>query len=51
MPTVAEGFIVVPAGCLDSELAITPDAHIFAANRASWDRNLSGIPAFDALPP
>jgi hypothetical protein len=51
LPIVEEGFIVVPAGSLDSELAITPDAHIFAASRASWDRNLSGMAAFDALPP
>ena len=51
MPTVAKDFIVVPAGCLDSALAMAPDAHIHGASRAPWDRDLAAMPEFDELPP
>lgn len=51
LPTVAEGNAVVPAGCLDSNVATAPDARIFMASRAAWDRDPSVIPAFDAFPP
>jgi hypothetical protein len=36
--------LVVPAGSLDSNVAIRPDAHIFAASKASWDHALEEIP-------
>lgn len=42
--------LVVPAGSLDSEVALRPNAHIFVASRANWDRALEDIPAFDRLP-
>ncbi len=42
--------LVVPAGCLDSEIEKRPDAHIFVANRASWDRRLEDLPQFAELP-
>ncbi|MBI1328730.1 MAG: aldehyde-activating protein [Alphaproteobacteria bacterium] len=42
--------LVVPAGSLDSAIAMRPDAHIFAGSRAAWDWNLAEIPAFEALP-
>jgi len=42
--------LVVPAGSLDGEVLIKPDAHVFAASRAGWDGSLEGIPAFDAFP-
>jgi hypothetical protein len=42
--------LVVPAGSLDGAVDIRPDAHIFVASRASWDRHLEGIPCFDGLP-
>jgi len=42
--------LVVPAGSLDSELEARPDAHIFVASRASWDRRLEEVPKVDALP-
>lgn len=42
--------LVVPAGCLDGELDARPDAHIFVASRASWDRRLEDVPKIDALP-
>jgi hypothetical protein len=50
MPIVGREFLVVPAGSLDSGLALTPDAHIFVASRAAWDRDLTDIPVFDTLP-
>ncbi len=45
-----EGFVVVPAGSLDSEIAIRPDAHILFASRASWDEHLEDVPTLDGLP-
>ena len=30
------GYIVLPAGSLDHELEITPEAHIFCGSKASW---------------
>jgi hypothetical protein len=50
MPFVSQGMIVVPAGCLDTDSAPMPDAHIFVASRAPWDHDLEHIPAFDTLP-
>lgn|SRR5690554_5741959 len=32
------GLLVVPAGCLDSELSRVPTAHLFTSSRAAWDR-------------
>jgi hypothetical protein len=51
MPYVASEFVMVPAGCLDTHLESTPDAHVFAASRAAWDQDLGGIRSFDAFPP
>ena len=42
--------LVVPAGALDSELALAPDAHIFCGSRAGWDRGLEALPAFSGPP-
>lgn len=42
--------LVVPAGSLDSTLAMKPDAHLFTASRAEWDRALETVPGFDRLP-
>lgn len=46
----AAGFLAVPAGSLDSELRLRPDAHLFTASRAAWDQGLESIPAFPAFP-
>jgi len=40
----------VPAGSLDSSVAIRPDAHLFIASRADWDRELEAVPKVDRLP-
>jgi hypothetical protein len=42
--------LVVPAGSLDSEVLIRPNAHIFASSRASWDDALEKIPMVDGFP-
>lgn len=51
MPHVSGGTVVVPAGCLDTELSAVPDAHLFGASRAAWDQDLASLPVFDTLPP
>jgi hypothetical protein len=40
----------VPAGSLDSEVLIRPDAHLFCASRARWDEGLEKVPALARLP-
>ncbi len=42
--------LVVPAGSLDTSAPIAPDAHLFTADRASWDAGLERLRAFDGLP-
>jgi hypothetical protein len=43
--------LIVPAGSLESPVTIRPDAHIFVASRADWDRKLETVPMVDRLPP
>jgi hypothetical protein len=43
--------LVVPAGSLESAVTIRPDAHIFVASRADWDRELETVAMIDRLPP
>jgi hypothetical protein len=42
--------LVVPAGSLNSELRIRPDAHIFVSSKASWDNALEQVPRVDRYP-
>ena len=42
--------LVIPAGSLDSAIAIQPEAHIYMASGANWDRRLEDVPRFDELP-
>ena len=42
--------LVVPAGCLDTELSMVPTAHIFTSSKASWDENLGATLEFPGLP-
>ncbi|KAF5056342.1 GFA family protein [Anaerotignum sp.] len=42
--------LVVPAGCIDSDINIKPQGHIYYANRASWDHDLEKVPKFEELP-
>ena len=42
--------LVVPAGSLDSEVSVRPDAHIFVASRATWDDALESVPIVAKFP-
>ena len=44
------GWVVVPAGSLDSDVTLKPDAHIFGSSRASWDNGLGEIPVMEWSP-
>jgi len=48
--TQIEGLLVVPAGCLDTKIAMRPTAHIFSSSKAVWDRELGKVPIFEGLP-
>ena len=50
LPLATPEFLVVPAGSLDTELAVVPDANIFTASRAAWDHDLALAPDFAAFP-
>jgi hypothetical protein len=42
--------VVVPAGSLDSIVAVTPDAHIFGSSRACWDNELEEVRVINGAP-
>ncbi len=42
--------LVVPAGCLDSEVTLPPTAHIFIADKAAWEHELKEAPEFEEGP-
>ncbi|WP_288351120.1 GFA family protein [uncultured Thalassospira sp.] len=42
--------VVVPAGCLDSDVIKRPDAHIMLGSKAGWDDDLHEIGRLDGLP-
>lgn len=42
--------LVVPAGSLDSELALVPDAHLFCSSKVPWSEGLEKIKKFDTFP-
>ncbi|MBR9926650.1 MAG: GFA family protein [Gammaproteobacteria bacterium] len=44
------GLLVVPAGCLDTEITMLPTAHIFLSSKAAWDWELGEVPKFEGLP-
>lgn len=44
------GLLVVPAGSLDSDIALRPTAHICCDSRAMWDNDLEKLPMMDGLP-
>lgn len=50
MPHVDQTFVVVPAGCLDTPVQLTPNAHIFVSSKAVWDQDLASLPTFDTFP-
>lgn len=48
--TQISGLLVVPAGCLDTEISMLPTAHIFSSSKAAWDEKLGEAPEFKRLP-
>lgn len=51
LPSTQDGdLLVVPAGCLDTEITKTPAAHIFVGSRAKWESGLEAIPEHEGLP-
>jgi hypothetical protein len=52
LPYVASdgAWVVVPAGSLDSDVTLKPDAHIFGSRRASWDNDFREIPVMEGSP-
>lgn len=42
--------LVVPAGSLNTDVPILPDAHIFVSSRANWDHGLESIPCVEKSP-
>ncbi|MCX4191133.1 GFA family protein [Methylophaga sp. OBS1] len=48
--TQLPGLLVVPAGCLDTEITMSPTAHIFSSSKAAWDVVLTALPTFEGLP-
>ncbi|CAG9295374.1 GFA family protein [Celerinatantimonas diazotrophica] len=48
--TSIDGALVVPAGCLDSDIKMLPTAHIFVSSKAAWDGHFEVLPQFEALP-
>ncbi|WP_342744138.1 GFA family protein [Oceanimonas doudoroffii] len=48
--TQIPGLLVVPAGCLNTEIPMAPTAHIFLSSKANWDEGLGNAPEFEGLP-
>ncbi len=50
LPCEQGNLLVVPAGSLDTDLSIKPNAHIFVSSRAVWDHALETAPVFEKFP-
>ena len=48
--TQIPSLLVVPAGCLDTQISMAPTAHIFSSSKAGWDGELEKVPKFEGLP-
>jgi hypothetical protein len=46
----ARDIVIVPAGCLDTDVDIKPQAHIFTDSKGNWDEVLNDIPYFEKMP-
>jgi hypothetical protein len=49
--SVERGIVVIPAGSLDTDPGIRPQAHIFVADKATWFDIGGALPQFPAMPP
>lgn len=51
LPSIHEaGLLVIPVGCLDTEVSMSPTAHIFTSRKAGWEESMSDVPEFEGLP-
>jgi hypothetical protein len=50
LPYVRAEGVVVPAGSLDVDVTVPPNAHIHYSSRANWDHDLEKVPRVDGLP-
>lgn len=48
--TQLTGLLVVPAGCLDTEISMLPTAQIFLSSKASWGVELESLAQFEGFP-
>jgi hypothetical protein len=42
--------VVVPAGSLDCDISIKPDAHIYVSDNACWEQGIDKVQKYDQLP-
>ena len=47
LPQTGSQHVMVPAGTLDTELAMAPTSHIFVSDRAAWDHDLEKVDRHD----
>lgn len=43
--------VLIPAGSLDDDVPLRPEAHIFCDSRASWSRQAEPLPEYAEYPP
>ncbi|MCB0348040.1 MAG: GFA family protein [Bdellovibrionales bacterium] len=52
VPNIQMGgkLLVVPAGSIDNNVSIKPEAHIFISSKAEWENDLDSLVKFEGLP-
>ena len=50
MHVEARDLVVAPAGCLDTDIEIAPQAHLFTDSKGNWDDMLNDQPTFEKMP-
>ncbi len=52
LPNIQFGgkLLVAPAGCIDNDIHMKPQGHIFCKNKANWDNDFENLPKFKELP-
>ena len=50
LPRQAGDMVVIPAGSLNTEAPLAPQARIFMGSRAAWSCHGDQVPCFDQLP-
>ena len=50
-PSPERGIVAVPAGSLDTDPGVRPQAHIFVADKAPWFDIAGPLPQFPGMPP